>query len=137
MKGTGKREERETTITINEKDPTADIWTASELWYRKLKKLGHEPVEDRERSACFKVPKKCVNIRKPRVLTKKQKADLTKRAVFMRNTLINSRQKTPNSFEQGVGSHKARSSQDSLKPQGQNGEKGHFGKTHEGNGQFK
>jgi len=136
MKGQGKREERETTITFNEKDPTAHIETFSQLTYRMLKKRGYEPVEDRERSACFKVPKKCVNIRKPRVLTEKQKADLTKRAVFMRNALINSRQKAPNSSEQGLGSHKARSSQDSLKQQGQNGE-GHFGETHEGNGQLK
>ena len=89
-----------------------------------LKKQGYEPVEDSERSAWFKVPKKCVSIRKPKVLTEKQKTNLTKRAVFMRNALINSRKKAPNSLEQGVGSHEARISRDSLKLQGQNGEKG-------------
>ncbi len=112
MKGKGKREERETTITFNEKDETAHIWTFSQMVYRMLKKRGHEPVEDTEQSARFEVPKKCVSIRKPRVLTEKQKTDLTKRAVSMRNALINSRQKATNSSEQGVGSHEARSSRD-------------------------
>ena len=64
-------------------------------------------MEDRERSASFKVPKKCVSVRKPKVLTEKQKTNLIKRAVFMRNDLITSRAKAPNSPEQGVGSHEA------------------------------
>ena len=124
MKAKGPRIERETTITFNEEEETAHIWTFSQMEYRMLKKRGYEPVQDAERSARFEVPKKYVSIRKPRVLTKKQKTDLTKRAVFMRNALINSRQKATNSSEQRVGSHEARSSRDSLKLQGQNGGKG-------------
>jgi len=124
MKGKEIRQERETVIVFNEADTLASIWTFSESVYRRLKKQGYVPVEDSERSAKFEVPKKCVSIRKPKVLTEKQKTNLTKRAVSMRNALINSREKAPNSFKQGVGSHEARSSQDPLKPQGQNGEKG-------------
>jgi len=97
MKGKGQKQERETIIIYNEADPLASVWTASEPVYRRLKKQGYEPVEDSERSAWFEVPKKCVSIRKPKVLTEKQKTNLTKRAVFMRNALINSREKAPNS----------------------------------------
>ncbi len=103
MKGKGVRQERETVINYNEADASAFIWTASERVYRKLKKQGYEPVKDTERSARFEIPKKCVSIRKPKVLTERQKTNLTKRAVFMRNALINSREKAPNSSEQGVG----------------------------------
>jgi len=103
MKGKGIKQERETVIAFNEADPSASVWTASESVYRKLKKQGYKPVEDTERSATFEVPKKCVSIRKPKVLTEKQKTNLTKRAVFMRNALINSREKASNSSEQGVG----------------------------------
>lgn len=54
MKGKEPRQERETTITFNEVEDTASIWTSSESMYRKLKKLGFYPVEDRDRSAPFK-----------------------------------------------------------------------------------
>ena len=123
MRAKGPRYERETTIRFNEEEEIAHIWTASQPMYRRLRKMGYCPSEDNERSAIFKVPKKCVSIRKLKVLTEKQKTNLTKRAVFMRNALINSREKAPNSLEQGVGSHETRSSRDSLKLQGQNGEK--------------
>ncbi len=102
MKGKGPRIERDTTITFNEEEETAQIWTASGSVYRRLRKMGYCPSEDNERSSSFKVPKKCVSVRKPKVLTEKQKTNLTKRAVFMRNALINSREKAPNSPEQGV-----------------------------------
>ena len=72
MKGKGPRSERETTITFNEADSSAHVWTASEPVYRRLKKQGYEPVEDSERSALFKVPKKRVNIRKPITTSDKQ-----------------------------------------------------------------
>jgi len=107
MKGKGPRIERETIIRLNEEEEIAHIGTASGPMYRRLKKLGFDPTEDGERWASFKVPKKCVSIRKPKVLTEKQKTNLTKRAVFMRNALINSREKAPNPSEQGVGSHEA------------------------------
>jgi len=54
MKGKGPRQERETTITFNEAEGTSSIRTSSEPMYRKLKKLGFYPVEDRDRSATFK-----------------------------------------------------------------------------------
>ena len=66
MKAKGPRNERETTITFNEEEETAHIWTAFQPVYRMLKKLGYEPVEDTERSARFEVPKKRVRIRKRR-----------------------------------------------------------------------
>ena len=74
MNGKGPRQERETTITFNEVEGTASIWTASEPMYRKLKKLGFYPVEDRDRSATFKIPKKCVSVRKPKILSENQRA---------------------------------------------------------------
>ncbi len=79
MKGKGPRIERETSIVFNEVKGDASIWTASEPMYRKLKKLGFHPVEDRDRSATFQMPKKCVSFRrvgKPRVLSEKHKAAL-------------------------------------------------------------
>ncbi len=102
MKGKGPRYERQTSITFNEEEETAQIWTASKPVYSKLKKLGHEPVEDRERSASFKVPKKCVSIRKPVASSEKQLKALEKARALA----------------------KAQSILDSLKLQGQNGEKG-------------
>ena len=115
MKAKGPRIERETTITFNEEEETARIWTASQPVYRRLRKIGYCPSEDNERSAGFEVPKKCVSVRKPIASSEKRL-----KALERARTLAN-----------------ARSSRDSLKLQDQNGEKGHFGETHEGNGQFK
>ncbi len=72
MKGKGPRLERETVINFNEVESTASIWTASRPMYRKLKKLGFQPEEDNERSATFKIPKRCVSIRKPVILSDAQ-----------------------------------------------------------------
>ena len=102
MKGQGQKQERETIIIYNEADPLASVWTASEPVYRKLKKQGYEPVEDLERSAWFKVPKKCVSVRKPIATSDKQLKALEKARALA----------------------KAQSIRDSLKLQGQNGEKG-------------
>jgi len=79
MKGKGPRQERETTITFSEVEDTASIWTSSESMYRKLKKLGYSPTEDGERSATFNIPKKCVSIRRPVVITEERKAKLRQR----------------------------------------------------------
>ena len=79
MKGNGPRHERETVILFNEEENTASIWTASEPMYRKLKKLGFIPVEDQDRSATFKIPKKCVSIRRPVILSEERKAILRQR----------------------------------------------------------
>ncbi len=84
MKGKGPRQERERTITFNEVEGTASIWTASEPMYRKLKKLGFYPVEDRDRSATFKIPKKCVSFRRPVVISEERKASLRERGLRLR-----------------------------------------------------
>jgi len=76
MKAKGPRDERETIINFNDAEDTADVWTASQTQYRKLLKLGYRPIEDHDRSANFKVPKKCVSVRKLRKLTSKQRGAL-------------------------------------------------------------
>ena len=49
MRGKGIRAERETVICFNEEDALASIWTASETVYRRLRKLGYCPTEDKDR----------------------------------------------------------------------------------------
>ncbi len=90
MTGKGPRLERETTITFNEVEDTALVWTASEPMYRKLKKLGFYPVEDRDRSATFRVPRKCVSIRKPIVLSEELLEALRKRGKALANGIFSS-----------------------------------------------
>lgn len=63
MKGIGPRDERETIVRFDESSDNADVWTASESLYRRLRKRGWEPIEDNERSASFIIPKKFVSIR--------------------------------------------------------------------------
>ncbi len=86
MKGKGIREERETVIRWDEAGDTANIWTASESVYKQLKKRGYFPVEDHEDSAAFEVPKKSISIRKPRVLSEKQRVRLSKLSEAGKNT---------------------------------------------------
>ena len=76
MKGQGPKIERETIIRFDEASRTAEVWTASEPVYRKLLKRGYIPKEDGERSATFEIPKRCVAIRRRRVLTDKQREAL-------------------------------------------------------------
>jgi antibiotic biosynthesis monooxygenase (ABM) superfamily enzyme len=73
MRGKGPRIERETIIRFDEVSPTAEIWTASEPFYRKLLKEGYVPKADSDRSASFDVPKRSVVIRKQRSLSEKQR----------------------------------------------------------------
>jgi len=73
MTGQGPKHERETVIIFNEMDDIATISTASETMYRKLKRLGYLPSEDRERAATFEVPKRLVSIRKERILSDSQR----------------------------------------------------------------
>src|SRR5262245_66421896 len=51
MRGKGPRIERETIIRFDEASENAEVWTASEPFYRKLLKQGHVPREDGEGSA--------------------------------------------------------------------------------------
>jgi hypothetical protein len=66
MKGKGPKHERETIINFNEEDATASIWTASEVVYRRLMKLGYMPSQDNERSAVFEMPKRDVKLPRPK-----------------------------------------------------------------------
>ena len=84
VKGKGLRQERETTITFNEVEGDASIWTASEPMCRKLKRLGFYPEEDRGRSATFKIPKKCVSFRRVVVISEEQKEKQRQRGQALR-----------------------------------------------------
>ncbi len=90
MKGKGPRIERETTITFNEVEDTASIWTASEPKYRKLTKLGFYPVEDRDRSATFEISKKCISLRRLVVLSEEQREAMRKRGKALGNGVFSS-----------------------------------------------
>ena len=103
-KGKGPRIERETVITFTEKEEVARIWTGSETVYRRLRRLGYEPVEDMERSAIFEIPKKCVSLRKTVAISKKRLKAL----------------------EKARAKAKARSDESCLTVQGQNGEERAF-----------
>jgi len=73
MKAKGPEIERETIIRWDEVGEQAEIWTASQPVYHKLSKLGYQPKEDGERHATFDVPKRCVSIRRARVLSEAQR----------------------------------------------------------------
>jgi hypothetical protein len=88
MKGKGPREERETIINFNEAEPYAAIWTASQPMYRKLLKLGYEPIEGSDRSATFEVPKRLVAIRRPRKISEAHRTTLAEKARSMRSSTV-------------------------------------------------
>ena len=62
MKSTGPKHERETIIRFDEEGKTAEVYTASDLVFRRLKKRGFTPTEDNERSAVFVVPKRSIRL---------------------------------------------------------------------------
>jgi len=76
MKAKGPKHERETVIVFNDEEDMADVWTASNRTYQKLLKLGYEPAEDNERSATFKIAKKCVGLRKPKPISENRRRAL-------------------------------------------------------------
>ena len=88
MQGKGPRVERENIINFNEAEPYASIWTASEPMFRKLLKLGYEPIEGSDRSATFEVPKRFVSIRKPRKIGDARRATLAENARSLRNGTV-------------------------------------------------
>ena len=88
MKGKGPRDERETIINFNEAEPYASIWTASEPMFRKLLKLGYEPIEGSDRSATFEVPKRLVSVRKPHRISEAHRASLAENARLLRNGTV-------------------------------------------------
>src|SRR5262245_33295224 len=74
MKAKGLRQERETIINFNDAEDSASVWTASQKVYRALTKKGYSPVEDRGRSASFKISKADIRLPKPkRQLTPEQR----------------------------------------------------------------
>jgi hypothetical protein len=66
MNGKGPKHERETIINFNEESDKASIWTASEVVYRRLLKLGYVPSQDNERSAVFEMLKRDVKLPRPK-----------------------------------------------------------------------
>ena len=88
MRGKGPRDERETIINFNEAEPYASIWTASQPMYRKLLKLGYEPIEGSDRSATFEVPKRLVSVRKPRKIGRAHRRRLAEKARSLRSGTV-------------------------------------------------
>ena len=76
MKANGPKNERETIIRYNEDEEHADIWTASNSTYKKLRNAGYEPIEDNQRSAVFRIPKNCVSLRKSKAISEKRRKAL-------------------------------------------------------------
>ena len=89
MKGSGIKSERETIITYNEDEPLAQIWTASEVTDRRLRKLGLQVIEEGERHSVFTCPKSLVKVRKARVLTKEQRDRLSAQIKLTRPNVAN------------------------------------------------
>jgi hypothetical protein len=63
--------ERETIITLNDEDDTAEIWTAQRPWITKLKKnpaatLLEEGKHDGSAWARFEVPRELIGVRSKR-----------------------------------------------------------------------
>ncbi len=92
MRGRGPRLERETTITFNEVEDFALVWTASEVTYRKLRKMGYSSTQDRDRSANFTIPKKRVVLTRDtvRIRTAKQIEASRRNAERLRNIRFSS-----------------------------------------------
>lgn len=64
------RIEQETTITWNEGEGDALVWSASPVFQRRMAKLGIQPYQvgqrDGEESRAYRIPKKLVRINLPR-----------------------------------------------------------------------
>ena len=64
--------ERETTLTFNEQEPDAFVWSASKPFIRKMAKRGYLPTKSEEDgkghlSYWYKIPKTAIVISKPRM----------------------------------------------------------------------
>lgn len=80
------RYEQETIINFNEEEQTANIYTYNDRLKRKLFELCESRPEDTKRlkdDGCggitFEVPKKWIKVNAPRILSEKQKLELTER----------------------------------------------------------
>ena len=87
MIGKGPKQERETIINFNEESDKASVWTASEVVYRRLIKLGYTPSEDNQRSAVFEMPKRDVKLPRPkRVMSEARREKIRESLKAKRNT---------------------------------------------------
>lgn len=81
------RIERETIITFNEAEPTANVYTMNPALQRKLARLAQECPDSVKLSSTFKdfaveytVPKKSIKVNKPRKISTSYRAILTENA---------------------------------------------------------
>jgi hypothetical protein len=81
------RQEKETTFVFNEEDKEASVWSASFIFQKKMAKLGIVPTRTDSRqdavSHWYIIPKKWIKIRKPRVMTEKQRQKLVERGKLL------------------------------------------------------
>jgi hypothetical protein len=84
MKGKGPKYERETIISFNEESDTASIWTASEVVYRRLLKMGYTPIQDNERSAVFEMLKRDVKLPRPKRIMNEARRETIKASLKAR-----------------------------------------------------
>jgi hypothetical protein len=81
--------ERETIISFNDDEKTAEVYTCNYAWMRKMDKLCEEFPEtfvlkrQDAHSKTYDIPKKFVAIRKPRILTDEQKQKQAERMRIM------------------------------------------------------
>ena len=72
MTPTGPKCERETVMVWDEDSSTATLWTASAVVYRRMMKIGWQPIQDDDRHALFEFPKAAVRLPRPRRKRKKE-----------------------------------------------------------------
>ena len=71
--------ETETTITFNRAESDAILGTCDPKWHRKMAKMKIEPYRKDGAWASYKLPKKLVSVRAPRVLSEAVRASLVAR----------------------------------------------------------
>jgi hypothetical protein len=87
MIGKGPKQDRETIINFNEESDKASVWTASEVVYRRMLKLGYTPSQDNERSAVFELPKRDIKLPRPkRVMSEARREKIRESLKAKRNT---------------------------------------------------
>ena len=79
-----ERIEQETTVSFNDEEQVAQIWSASGVFQHRMERLGIVPLKmatrpDGGKNCWYEVPKQWVKLRKPRERTEEQKwADIEK-----------------------------------------------------------
>lgn len=63
--------ERETSLVYNEEE--ALLWSASSIFWRKMEKLDVVPINQTEHSRSYRVPKRWVVVRKPKIMSEEHK----------------------------------------------------------------